>query len=126
MTQYTREPLRKHSKCISFCIYLGGEGVTVDVMLRAPVVILAIVDMYFLELVLVRQWTTRDVDVMSCGVVHSEHDTVPCVADTTAHLHQQQTTYVSFNLKMEVIFFSEKLLYSPIRLQDFITKKSTT
>jgi hypothetical protein len=34
--------------------------------------------------------------VMPCGVVHSEHDTVSCVADTTAHLHQQQTTYVSF------------------------------
>jgi len=70
--------------------YLGGEGVSVDAVFRAPVVLNAIVHVYFLELVLVRQWPTRDVDVVPRGIVHSEHDTVSSVADTAAHLRQKK------------------------------------
>ena len=70
--------------------YLGGEGVAVDAVFRAPVVLNAIVHVYFLELVLVRQWTTRDVNVVPSGIVHSEHDAVTSVADTAAHLRQKK------------------------------------
>ena len=70
--------------------YLGGEGVAVDAVFRAPVVLNAIVHVYFLELVLVRQWTTRDVNVVPRGIFHSEHDTVSSVADTAAHLSQKK------------------------------------
>jgi len=80
----------ENAVCVFTGTYLGGEGVAVDAVFRAPVVLYAIVHVYFLELVLVRQWTTRDVNVVPRGIVHSEHDTVPSVADTAAHLRQEK------------------------------------
>jgi len=70
--------------------YLGGEGVAVDAVFRAPVVLNAIVHVYFLELILVGQWTTRDVNVVPSGIVHGEHDAVTSVADTAAHLREEK------------------------------------
>jgi hypothetical protein len=49
---------------------------------------------YLLELVPVGQRAARHVDVMPCRVLHSEHDTVPRVADTAAHLRQHNGTSV--------------------------------
>jgi hypothetical protein len=69
--------------------YLSREGVAVDAMFRAPVVLDAIVHVYFLELVLVREWSTCDVNVVTRGIVHSEHDAVSSVADTAAHLRHK-------------------------------------
>jgi hypothetical protein len=57
---------------------------------RSSVVLDSIVHVYFLELVLVRQWSTRDVNVVPRGIVHSEHDAVSSVADTAAHLRQKK------------------------------------
>lgn len=79
---------------LSHCIrgntwpYLGREGVSVDAVLRTTVVSQAVVDVYFLELVLVGQRAAGHVDMMSRRVVHSEHYAVPRVADTAAHLRQ--------------------------------------
>lgn len=74
--------------------YLGREGVAVDAVLGAAVVPQAVVNVYLLELVPVGQRAARHVDVMSCRVLHSEHDTVPRVADTAAHLRQHNGTSV--------------------------------
>ena len=81
--------------------YLGGEGVAVDAVFRAPVVLNAIVHVYFLELVLVRQWTARDVNVVPSGIVHSEHDAVTSVADSAAHLRQKKKRFTHYVLHSE-------------------------
>ena len=99
--------------------YLGGEGVAVDAVFRAPVVLNAIVHVYFLELVLVRQWTTRDVNVVPRGIVHSEHDTVSSVADTAAHL-QQKKKITHYVLRCEDggnMINPSTRLYTPTELQ---------
>jgi len=91
----------ENAVCVFTGTYLGGEGVAVDAVFRAPVVLNAIVHVYFLELVLVRQWTTRDVNVMPRGIVHSEHNTVAGVANTAAHLRQKKELRIKcYNVKM--------------------------
>ena len=68
--------------------HLGWEGITIDAVLGAPLIVEPVVHMYLLELVLVGEGAARHVDVVPRGVVHSEYHAVARVADSATHLQE--------------------------------------
>jgi hypothetical protein len=88
--------IKGNTVSVCACPYLCREGVSVDAVLRAPVIPQAVVNVYLLELVLVGKRSARHVDVVSSSVVHSEHNTVSSVGNTAAHLREHSAVSILF------------------------------
>ena len=69
--------------------YLGRKRVSVDRVLRTEFIMQTVMDVDFLELILVREWPTGDVNVVPCVVFDGEDHAVAGVTDRTTHLHKE-------------------------------------